>query len=123
DATNDVGQIGLIAVPAKQSGRIDHRPRLSLRTIEQRQPAVVIEVITPGDEWQDDIVIGNVAGFRPDNRVDLGAGSTQRLSLWIIGPLPRLRIGGVRDQDRYSHISGGGGSVPARRSARPSAPC
>ena len=49
-------QIGLVAVPPKQPGRVRDGKLLSLDSIEEAQSLLVLEVVPPDDQRKDKVV-------------------------------------------------------------------
>ena len=83
-----LGEIGLVAVPPQERGRIYHRPSLGFGAVEQRQPARVIEVISPGDQRQHEVVVRYVRHVGPGNRIHRAIRAPERVRLNIERPVP-----------------------------------
>ena len=94
----ELGKVGFVAVPAQQRRRVDDRQTRRFGMVEEREPAVVIAVISPRHQRQDQIEARKIIRLRPHDRNHLGARGDQRVGLDVVGPAPRFRIVRIGNQ-------------------------
>ena len=117
----ELGEIGLVAVPAQHFDGIGDAGLRLFEPVEQHQPFGIILVIAPGDQRQDEVVAAEIAKLGPGDRVDLvparpasGAASGSNAHRHSAA----YSCGGTRNAMRKS--SGPGGFGPGSRSGRAS---